>query len=317
MNKFLIFLFLISSFSALAGSQEEQRKYIFDNIDSRLSTFVKEGKLKGLKVLGHSVYNYYDLYLDTDERDLFNKNLSLRLRKRFFADGSIAYGIQLKSEMLNNGDVRMEVEEDELKFFKIFHNNVIYSMTNIMTEMFDYFEQKTSDNENVHFQSDAYMQERVDIISTWTHFKIKSSIAPFQKLIRSGINLEKLKTLKPVMIGKSIRSRSHIYIDRSDTNQELKTFNQSLRSQLETPDLVRGTDKIWTMESSLDRARFYPLQIQKNFHEINEYEIENKYLPLIGVERLFKQFETGLIETYGAQINLDSKFRQSMLNFLE
>ena len=53
-----------------------------------------------------------------------------------------------KSEMENNGDLRMEIEEDELRFYKVFHQGAIFKLQSIISEMFYQFEKQTSINAN-------------------------------------------------------------------------------------------------------------------------------------------------------------------------
>lgn len=320
MNKLLNTVILFSSFcsfTTFAGGLEEQRKYVFAKDNQSIKSLIQSGNLDGMSVKGHSTYTYFDIYLDTEDFSLFNNNLSLRIRKRFFAEGVVEYGMQLKSEMTKNGDARMEVEEDELNFHRIYDSNTIHNLKDIVSEMFTYFEYEMNGKLNSHFNEDSFLQERSRLINVWAKFKMKSAIAPFQKLVRSGITLDKLKTLRPVLIGVSKRSRSHIFIDMNNTSDQFALFLPSQRSQLETPDLVKGRQLIWTMESSLDNAKFYSLFSSKEYYQINEYEVENKYLPHEQSRKLLDTFEKGLISEHGGKVNLDSKYRQSMKYFID
>ena len=59
--------------------------------------------------------------------------------------------MQLKNEMQGNGDIRMEVEEDELRFFKIFDGKKIYSLKETVKEVFSYFQRALISHFHVPF----------------------------------------------------------------------------------------------------------------------------------------------------------------------
>jgi hypothetical protein len=315
----MFFSFL--SFSAFAQT-EEQRKYVFKSISNEFIKMINSGKVDGLSTKKHSDYTYIDLYLDTDNLDLYKNNLSLRIRKRNFGDGSVEYGMQLKSEMIKHGDARMEVEEDELNYFNIvLADNSKTKLQDELDIIYNRFSNLIEQNPNIQVRDDSVISSKIEHIKTWISYKLNSAIAPFQKLNRvKSISKQSLQTLKPVLIGSSNRQRVHIYINRKDTTEDLVSFPASTRTKSSTPKVLRGENYIWTMESSFDSAKFYPLSnnlsSNSNYHQINEYEVENKYLPHSDSKVLMERFEKTLVKDYNALINLESKYKQSITNLL-
>lgn len=320
--KILITLISFLFVSLCFAQTEEQRKYIFPDGADSIQQLIKAGQVNGLTAKKHSDYVYVDIYLDTDDLALYKNNLSLRIRKRDFGDGTFEFGMQLKSEMLKNGDVRMEVEEDELNFYQIvLDDKTTVKLQDELQVIFERFQTLIAENEQVQLKNDSIMSAKLENVSTWIKFKLAAAIAPFQKLAKiKNISQESLQTLKPVLIGQSKRQRVHIYIDRNNTIDELVNFPASARDLLGTPAVLRGEDYVWTMEASFDSAKFYLLSHQitssLNYHGINEFEVENKYLPHENSKVLLEKFEAGLILTHGAQVNLESKFKQSINGFL-
>jgi hypothetical protein len=315
----ILFIFSLSLIAASAFSQtEEQRKYVFSSITPEFIQMINSGKVEGLSTKKHSDYTYTDIYLDTDNLDLYKNNLSLRIRKRNFGDGSVEFGMQLKSEMLTNGQARMEVEEKELNFYNIvLADNTKVKLQDELNIIFEQFLKIIDSNPNVQVKNDPILSEKIDNIKTWIRFKLNAAIAPFQKLNRvKSISKANLLTLKPVLIGKSNRQRVHVYINRKDTTDDLVSFPASLRELSSTPTILRDLNLIWTMEASFDSAKFYPLTSilsnNSNYHQINEFEVENKFLPNANSEVVMDKFEAGLMQKYKAKVNLESKYKQSI-----
>jgi hypothetical protein len=308
----LFYLFYILTSLAFAQT-EEQRKYIFPQMTEELQILLNRGAVvNGLSVKQHSVYDYMDIYLDTEDLDLYHHQLSLRFRRRVYPDGKKQFGMQIKSEMTVVGAVRMEIEEDELDFYQIYHEGNVYSLQETLDKIFEEYLLATKQNEEADLHSHAGIQEQIMILKTWLSFKVKSALSPMQKLNRVVKDEKRLKTLRPVVMGRSLRTRSHIYIDKNSTTPELSSFKPSTRISSETPELIRGDRYIWTMEASFDQARFYSLISKTSSHPIREFEVENKYLPHEGARSLFIPLETGLIQDYKAMINLESKYRQTI-----
>lgn len=322
--KIKLLVLCISFFSLGTYAQtEEQRKYVFSKITPEFMSMINSGKVSGLSTMKHSDYTYVDIYLDTADLALYKNNLSLRIRKRHFGNGIVEYGMQLKSEMIKHGDVRMEVEEDELDFYNIvLDDKTTVKLQDELNTVFKRFISLVESDENSIIRDDSIISSKLLNINKWIAFKLSSPIAPFQKLNRvESISKESLRTLKPVMIGKSQRQRVHIYIDRENTSDDLINFPASSRALSSTPEVLRSKTKIWTMESSFDSAKFYPLVNTLNngssFHQINEYEVENKYLPHANSNVLLNRFEQGLIKNYKADINLESKYKQSIKGLIK
>lgn len=304
-------LFLLSIAVARAQT-EEQRKYVFPDLTEQTLQTVSVGAVvNGLTIQQHSVYEYQDLYLDTEDLDLLKRNLSLRIRRRDYGNGTIEYGMQLKSEMLRAGDVRMEIDESELDYMTVVYRGERRSLEGVLDSLFENFSRKLDSGRAVDLAGDLTLQENLEVLNVWLTFKADSAIAPLQKLRTLGLPLSKRRTLAVKLIGKSVRTRSHVFIDRRNTDPELIAFPASIRPSSETPERLRSTDRIWTMEASFDRAQFYSVVSNRN-HLINEFEVENKYLPHANSRELLERFEAGLVGELGARVNLESKYLQSM-----
>lgn len=312
MKNFIASLTLLLSLAVAHAQTEEQRKYIFADLnESTLRTVDGEAVINGLTIKKHSVYEYFDLYLDTAEFDLLKMNLSLRIRKRDYGNGTIEYGMQLKSEMLKTGDIRMELDETELDYMQVFYRGHVIKLQNVLAAIYENFQAKLATGEAVDLASDPDMQENLNILKTWLAFKANSAIAPLQKLRQLKLSLEKRQTLRPVILGRSVRTRSHVFIDRKNTTDDLREFAASTRPEIEIPAGVKSQDKVWTMEASFDRAQFYRVDAPGK-HLINEFEVENKYLPHENSRELLSRFEDGLISELAAEVNLESKYLQTM-----
>lgn len=304
-------LFLLSIAVARAQT-EEQRKYVFPELSEQTLRTVSVGAVvNGLTVQQHSVYEYQDLYLDTEDLDLLKRSLSLRIRRRDYGNGTIEYGMQLKSEMLRAGDVRMEIDEAELDYMTVVYRGQRRSLEGVLSNIFKSFSQKLDSGSVVDLAGDGVLQENLEVLNVWLAFKADSAVAPLQKLRNLGLPLAKRRTLAAKLLGRSVRTRSHVFIDRRNTDPELVDFPASSRSRAETPERLRDADRIWTMEASFDRAQFYSVVSNRN-HLINEFEVENKYLPHADSRELLERFEAGLVGELGARVNLESKYLQSM-----
>lgn len=321
MKKLILLLSIVISFNSFAGDTEEQRKYVFNGDTSKFEAFMSGGVLDGLSSKNHSEYTYTDIYIDTENLDLYKNNLSLRLRKRDYGDGTTEYGIQLKSEMLNHGDIRMEVEEDELNFYQVVHEGQVYSLQKTIDAMIAQF-LKVSENatRSTVLTQDSEMNVLNERLLSWLRFKVNAAIGPFQKLNRLLKDKANLATIRPMLIGMSKRSRSHIIIDKKNTTEDLVNIAQNSRSSADIPSDIAQEHLVWVMETSLDSAKFYSLY-NKYAHKveatIHEYEVENKYRPDEVGTKIMNKFESSLIRSFKAQSNLESKYRQSMNHFIK
>ncbi len=306
----LITLYLSSFF--VSAQEEEQRKYVFNSPSNNTISIINGGgQLDGLSVKKHSDYEYFDLYMDTDNLALIKNKLSLRIRKRDYGNGEIAYGIQLKSEMLKSGDIRMEIDENELEYMKIYFQGKTIDLTKNLESIFQRFTQIINGTEKVDITQDRILKEQVNILNHWIAFKINAAIAPFQKLRKLKIDKNELATLRPLLLGKSNRARSHVFIDRENTTPDLINFKASQMEASSIPAILQSDRYVWLMESSFDRAIFFGLE-KSGFHIINEYEVENKYRPLLQGRTMLDRFELQIMRQLDGDINLESKYLQSM-----
>lgn len=301
----LFFSFIVCLFTMFGfGQTEEQLKFGFNDPIKFKNTIVSSHSFEELKTFYHSKSSYYDLYLDTKDLLLFNNKLSLRMRKRIF-DGDtnqVSYTMQLKSEMSDTSSLRMEIDEPELDFYRVKHHGSWTSITNLMDKLF-----YAIDNEMVGAtDSISYIMES---LQSWITFKIGAPISPFQELIAKGFDLNQLKTLGPVLGGKSIRYRSHIYSEdlsyQSFLKNELKENN--------TPTFFNKNKANWLLESSLDESRFFILQ-DENYKStvVSEYEVENKHSNANEGKKALLEYRNILENNYEAYPKLDSKYSQAI-----
>jgi len=313
-HKMLIkFVTLFALFiSAVFAQEEEQRKYVFTTPTTNTITIINGGgQLDGLTIKKHSDFEYFDLYLDTENLALIKNKLSLRIRKRDYGNGEIAYGIQLKSEMLKAGDIRMEIDENELDYMTIYFNGKKIPLTKTLETIYQRFNQIISGTEKVDLTQDAVLKGQIGVLNHWISFKVNAAIAPFQKLRNLKIDRAELATLRPLLLGKSIRARSHVFIDRENTTPDLINFKASQMEASSIPAILQSDRYVWLMESSFDRAIFFGLE-KSGFHIINEYEVENKYRPLLQGRTMLDRFELQIMRQLDGDINLESKYLQSM-----
>lgn len=298
--------------SAVFAQEEEQRKYVFTTPSTNTITIINGGgQLDGLTIKKHSDFEYFDLYLDTENLALIKNKLSLRIRKRDYGNGEIAYGIQLKSEMLKAGDIRMEIDENELDYMTIYFNGKKIPLNKTLETIYQRFNQIISGTEKVDLTQDAVLKEQIGVLNHWISFKVNAAIAPFQKLRNLKIDRAELATLRPLLLGKSIRARSHVFIDRESTTPDLINFKASQMEASSIPAMLQSNRYVWLMESSFDRAIFFGLE-KSGFHIINEYEVENKYRPLLQGREMLDRFEQQVVRQLDGDINLESKYLQSM-----
>ncbi len=273
MKTLLIILFL--SYFAYGAETEEQRKYNFSEMTPQLEKLFSAGDtLDPFSTLMHDTFEYADIYLDTPDWEIFKNGLSLRLRRRLYTeDGKrkTEYAFQLKSEMKTAGSIRMEVESDQLEIYRAEGK----PLTHWLDLLFDY---------QTPIYSTPELTEASRIVQDWCLRKAGAPLAPFQEL---RFHFKRDLRLRPVLVGRSIRARSHIYTG----------------------------EKIWVMEGSLDRARFAPalspVAGAPAEHSIVELEVENKYTPPTEGTKFMNRFESLLVGKFGVKPGLDSKYRQS------
>ena len=204
-----------------AQGTEEQRKYIVKANASLLGITDLATGLNGLSFHTHSKYNYFDIYIDTPELDLYKNNLSLRFRKRIFTNGDITYGMQLKSEMQSATSIRMEVEETELDVYKIKTDTGFVALIDVLNVFFTQLENNSVD------ANTAKIKNAMALLQAWIRFKADGCVVPFQKLMYlnlKGLELAKTQTLTPVVFGADTRMRSHVYVNPTNTSAELNNM---------------------------------------------------------------------------------------------
>jgi hypothetical protein len=285
---------------AQAQSIEEQRKYKLTNRAILLETLDSQNNLDGFQANYHSDYTYFDIYVDNANLDLYQNNLSLRFRKRDYSNGVVAYGFQLKNEMTEFGSIRMEVEEDELNFYKIKKGDNWVSLTEVLDSLFIEVE-----NESLNFTSESFIRN-LSLLNDWIAFKASAPISPFQKLRNLGFDYPAIQDLRPVMIGSSHRARLSVYVNREKASKELRDI-------LGPKNVSEMHQPIWVMECSLDSASFYSLLPNtKAMVTIIEFEVENKYTQREIGTKCMDYFEIRLSDLVGLEPYLDSKYRQGV-----
>ena len=298
-----------------ANAVEEQRKYVFEDFDNKVEQLLTEGGVvDGITIKQHSTYTYMDIYLDTREFDLYHNNFSFRIRRRVYGDGSVNWGVQLKSEMSEPGAARMEVEidHDDVIDYKIEYKDEKIKLTKLLDDIFDSVSKKLEDPDHK-----LKLGRELDALDEWLEDKVKdSNKAPFAKLRELDDDLKfesSLKSLGPIMASRSIRVRSHCYVDLDNTTDELASLTPSEMNADKVPAELQRDNLVWTMEASYDNATFLPLDkgTCNDRADIKEFEVENKYRPLEKGSFILDIFENALFFDYGADVNLDSKYRQS------
>lgn len=299
----------------LAQGTEEQRKYVIKDEKALLNFINSSGQLEGLSLYNHSQFTYFDLYLDTPDFDLYKNKLSLRFRKRVFSDSLVTYGLQLKSEMETVSSVRMEIEEAQLDFYRVKTDQGWIELQKILDIIFSQIQNNKIDI------SSKEMQHALSSIQKWIQLNTESTISPFQKIAflkLNGLEREKIATIRPVLFGSEKRIRSHIYIDPAKTIIELRSMPMNSLALSAVPDFFKKNNTFnWILETSVDSAVFYSLfKTNKTQVEIFEFEVENKYfLPEKGTE-IMNLFEKNLKSNFQMENLMDSKYRQSIKNFL-
>ncbi len=305
---------ILFSFQLFSQGTEEQRKYVLQK-----DLFKQmQSKIEGLNDLGtyfHSKYVYYDLYLDSPDFDLYKQGFSLRFRQRIINDSTTTYSFQLKSEMLVEKQIRIEVEETELDFYKIKEDNQLTPISEILNRIFTQFNQTNSLKDSVFFK------HNFDLLSTWIAQKAGAPIATFQKLksLRADVfTTQLISTFKPVLIGKSERTRGHVYSDSTRNQLALKNLAKNKLALNATPDFFKEHPTFnYLLESSVDRSLFCYIPLPDSRFVITEYEVENKYIDKLKGTEIMNVYENELINTLDLKTELASKYKQSIRSILK
>jgi CYTH domain len=312
-KKLLNIVLICCAFNAL-GQTEIQHKYDIKKA-SEFSKFLRNSEsIDKFKTHFHSELTYYDLYFDTPDLLLFQNSLSLRMRKKEDGEGGYAYVFQLKSEMTFAQKARMEVEERELDFYQLKIDEKTTHLAALLDELFKAFE----NNGN---KEDYLVYEKfTSTISSWIVLKAQAPITPFQKLHFLNpevFSFHAISTIKPQMIGKSIRKRSHIYLSAQDAKISNANSTQNDLEKDRPQFFIDNPDKTWILESSLDSAVFYPLfETDHTQSEIIEYEVENKISNIDLGKKLIQEYEDQLDSKFGLKSTIDSKYARSKNHFI-
>jgi len=306
-KKILLVCLLMPLLQSFGQDVETQKKFTFPQSVSIQDFVTNTENLSEFKSYYHSINLYYDLYLDNENKDLYKMGYSLRFRKRIMNDSIETYVFQLKDEMGLEKEIRMEVEENELDFYRVKDEDEWTPLPAVLDVIFNLYSDLSSKPDSILFS------HNVELIEKWIKTKANGSIAPFQRLryIDSlTFDPNKVKSFRPVLIGSSFRKRGHIYVDSSYTAQEKLPFNR--KNKTETPMFFKlNTNYNWLFESSIDNATFIYLKNNKSVNII-EYEVENKFIDAQKGHDLLKKYENIMVNRLGLHIKYDSKYKQSI-----
>lgn len=290
--KFLFSIIFAGQFLLASTGMEEQRKYI---VDPALLSSEKLDLVNPFVFHPHSQYITFDIYFDTPSWDIRSSSHSFRLRRVEKKKGKWEYAVQIKSEMIEAGQIRMELEYKDLGKQKIGDE--------LLTDLINQFIADESSRKNI---STKFTQ--------WLNRKKESSLAPFQKLRDLSIDSSQLR---PIVWGHSVRQRYHIYTERNSSLAKTYFIKHSEKNIFLVPEFFKAQPQfIWLMEASYDRAIFRDvLTEQKDEWAINELEIENKYRPRKLGTLLLNELEKKMEKVWGAKTSTRSKYLSSSNHF--
>ncbi len=290
--KFFLVMLFTFQFSMASTGVEEQRKYLVDPAQlsgenlNRIQPFVFHP---------HSQYITYDIYFDTPAWDIRNSSHSFRLRRVEKKKGKWDYAVQIKSEMTEASQIRMELEYKDLGNQKV--------NGELLTDLIN------------QFIADEPARANISVKFTkWMERKKESSLAPFQKLRDLKIDASKLRA---AVWGHSIRQRYHVYTEKNSTLAKTYFIKQSEKNVFLVPDFFKTQKQlIWLMEASYDRAIFRDaLSGKTDEWTIHELEIENKYRPRKLGTLLLNDLEEKMQQVWQAKISTRSKYLSSSSHF--
>lgn len=286
----VLLLFSLKAFSSTGI--EEQRKY---NFQPRFEMDSKDFNFGGFIFHPHSNYVTYDIYFDTAAGDVKNNFHSFRLRRVEKKKGTYEYSIQLKSEMQRPGETRTELEYKNMKFQAV--NGV--PLTNIIDNF---------------IENPDLRKESSRMLNSWISNKMRSSLAPFQKL--RSLNVQ-LNQLNPIAYGTSLRQRYYVIADQHGPIANEIRLKKSRKNSYRVPSYFKeNLSLIWLMEASFDKSTFFNLSDQGPREiKLVELELENKYRPRKVGTKLLSRIEEELKEKWGAKTGLASKYLQAMSYF--
>lgn len=296
MASFFPLFFYAQTVMASSGF-EEQRKY---NLPNTQQMSEKEFSIEYFQFFPHSVYQTYDIYFDSPEQVIKTNNLSLRLRRVEKTKNHYEYSVQLKSEMLQPGEIRTELEYKDLSSQTISQEK--------LTDLIDQFIAEPSKRSRVGF-----------LLNQWMARKKTSSLSPFQKLRLLNVDASQVT---PVVIGYSKRQRFHIYTNLKRASAEKIRLKNSTKNSFYLPAFFKKEKgAVWLMEASFDQSLFLDLKppdLQSSpSRELNlvELELENKYRPRKRGTQLLNELESLIIDRWQAKKGMASKYLQAISYF--
>lgn len=303
---------IICSLNSHSQGTEQQRKYVFSDTLGLDLTKRKTKEIRDLSVFYHSNYTYYDLYLESSDYLLYKNGYSLRFRKRILSDSLSSYAFQLKSEMTEKSEFRMEIEESELDFYKVKHGENWIPLTKVLDTLFLTYDKRTIP------EMDFLFKVHNELIYQWIRLKAEAPIAPFQKLRHLDsvlFNTKNIQTLAPYLCGFSHRERGHVYIHPETSNKEFRQVPlNKIKGSTKPAFFVSNPDYNWILEVSLDYSEFRLLSVHSTKPLIiNEFEVENKYMEIELGTNLMNQYELFLISHMNARKEFASKYKQLIL----
>lgn len=306
---------MLFSFQLFSQETEEQRKYTLPKeLDLKIMASKIE-RLNGIATFFHSHYTYYDIYLDSPDFDLYKNGFSLRFRQRIINDSTATYSFQLKSEMLVEKQIRLEVEETELDFYRVQEGNSWIPISEVLNRIFTHFDQTNA------LSDTTFYKHNLSLLSTWIIQKAGAPITTFQKL--KALNPEVFTTnlissFEPILIGKSERIRGHVYLDSLSNQPELKNLPKNkLPINATAPFFIKNPSFNYVLESSIDHSVFYYISQPNSIFEITEYEVENKYMDKLKGTQILNLYENELTNSLALKIELASKYKQSIRSILK
>jgi hypothetical protein len=290
--KLILSALITSPFLLASSGVEEQRKYVID-----------PSKLEGDKLNlispfvfhPHSQYITYDIYFDTPNWDIRRSSHSFRLRRVEKKKGKWEYSVQIKSEMSDAGQIRMELE------YKDFSKQKVDNIP--LTDLIDQF-----------ITDELARSDISKKLSQWMLRKKDSSLPPFQKLRDLSIDSAQMRS---IVWGHSVRQRYHIYIDKNSVLAKSYFIKNSEKNIFLVPPFFKtNPQSIWLMEASYDRAVFKDaLTGQKDEWVIHELEIENKYRPRKLGTGLLNDLEKKMVGVWAVKVSTRSKYLSSSIHF--
>lgn len=281
------------------GQTELQHKFKVSHPDTLMSVAQKLGGEGQVNSHNHSTWVYDDLYLDTESGDLLTAGYSLRFRRRRLDTDTTgaSYSLQLKSEMAKLGAARKEIEDDELHIYKIWDGGQWLKLTDVLDAVFD--------NTN-----DLQRRQAIKLLTMWIEQKTHGPIAPFQQLPALSVN--KMGYLKPVLVGSSVRKRSHLYV-LSEGQPKAQLIPENWKARTSPEFFTLHIDYKWVGETSLDQSEFHFLTKDNvTPFQFSEFELENKMDDEEVGKAYLKSFETALSQHVTLTPELASKYKQSM-----